>query len=103
MELSYEDSFSFYYISAVTCGLQNGMVSLYSGNVIRTTHVTGTMTDIGVLLGRLLKDTFDGKVKRKGEAFNEIWKLFILLPLIFGFFFGTMIGTKVYERFKRYK
>jgi uncharacterized membrane protein YoaK (UPF0700 family) len=36
---------------AMACGLQNAMASSYCGLLIRTTHVTGVVTDIGVILG----------------------------------------------------
>ncbi len=40
---------------AMACGLQNAMTSSYCGLVIRTTHVTGTVTDIGVMLGHWIR------------------------------------------------
>jgi uncharacterized membrane protein YoaK (UPF0700 family) len=40
---------------ALACGLQNAMSSSYCGLMIRTTHVTGTVTDIGVILGHWLR------------------------------------------------
>ena len=43
------------YLASVGMGLQNGMVSAYSGAVIRTTHVTGILTDLGIYLGHLLR------------------------------------------------
>lgn len=43
------------YLASVAVGLQNGMVSAYSGMVIRTTHVTGIFTDLGIYLGHLLR------------------------------------------------
>ena len=36
-------------------GVQNGIVSAYSGAIIRTTHVTGIFTDLGIYLGHLLR------------------------------------------------
>lgn len=42
-------------LAALACGLQNGMASNYRGMIIRTTHITGTVTDLGVLLGRYLR------------------------------------------------
>jgi len=42
------------YLASMACGLQNGIVTTYSGAVIRTTHVTGIATDIGLILGRSL-------------------------------------------------
>ena len=40
------------FVSAA-CGLQNAMCTSHFGAIIRTTHVTGTMTDIGSTLGRI--------------------------------------------------
>ena len=39
------------YLAATACGLQNAMATTYSGAVIRTTHVTGIITDIGIAVG----------------------------------------------------
>jgi uncharacterized membrane protein YoaK (UPF0700 family) len=52
--LDASDSLGLYFASAAV-GLQNGMVSAYSGMVIRTTHVTGIFTDLGIYLGHLLR------------------------------------------------
>lgn len=43
------------YLASVGMGLQNGMVSAFSGAVVRTTHVTGIFTDMGIYLGHLLR------------------------------------------------
>ncbi len=43
------------YLAAMAFGLQNGKATFYSGVVIRTSHVTGIITDIGVDLGLLLR------------------------------------------------
>ena len=40
---------------AMACGLQNAMTSSYCGLMIRTTHVTGTVTDIGVMIGHWIR------------------------------------------------
>ena len=41
--------------ASAACGVQNAMVSTYSGAVIRTTHVTGIVTDLGLALGHWLR------------------------------------------------
>lgn len=41
--------------ASFACGLQNAMVSTYSGAVIRTTHLTGMFTDVGIILGHALR------------------------------------------------
>lgn len=43
------------YAASCACGLQNAMVSTYSGAVIRTTHVSGMFTDLGIFLGHRLR------------------------------------------------
>ena len=42
------------YAAACACGLQNAMASTYSGTVVRTTHITGMFTDLGIFLGHEL-------------------------------------------------
>jgi uncharacterized membrane protein YoaK (UPF0700 family) len=43
------------YTASCACGLQNAMVSTYSGAVIRTTHLSGMFTDLGLFLGHILR------------------------------------------------
>lgn len=43
------------YAAACACGLQNAMVSAYSGAVVRTTHLSGMFTDLGIFLGHALR------------------------------------------------
>ncbi|MEZ4267731.1 MAG: YoaK family protein [Myxococcota bacterium] len=69
-------------LSAVACGLQNAMAATYYGLVVRTTHVTGMVTDLGVLLGQRL---------RTGET--ETWRAVVLLVLVGGFFLGGIVGA----------
>ncbi|RDI97447.1 DUF1275 domain-containing protein [Dyella solisilvae] len=42
------------YLASAACGLQNAMVSTYSGATFRTTHVSGMFTDLGIYLGQRL-------------------------------------------------
>jgi len=43
------------YFAACACGLQNAMASTYLGLIIRTTHMTGMFTDLGIFLGHTLR------------------------------------------------
>ena len=43
------------YFATCACGLQNAMVSTYSGAVVRTTHLSGMFTDLGIFLGHRLR------------------------------------------------
>lgn len=38
---------------AAACGLQNAMCTSHFGGIVRTSHVTGTVTDLGSILGRI--------------------------------------------------
>jgi uncharacterized membrane protein YoaK (UPF0700 family) len=72
---------AYYYLSAACNGLQNGMTSMYSSNLIRTTHLTGTTTDIGIILGQL------------SRGHNKLaWKLYVLLLLMMSFVLGSILS-----------
>lgn len=43
------------YLASCACGLQNAMVSAYSGTAVRTTHLSGMFTDLGIFLGHALR------------------------------------------------
>ena len=43
------------YFASCACGLQNAMASTFSGSVVRTTHITGMFTDLGIFLGHSLR------------------------------------------------
>lgn len=43
------------YLASCACGLQNAMVSTYSGATLRTTHMTGAITDIGIFMGHMFR------------------------------------------------
>lgn len=44
IENSFPDSITFIWMCTFSCGLQNGLTSKYSGNAVRTTHLTGATT-----------------------------------------------------------
>jgi uncharacterized membrane protein YoaK (UPF0700 family) len=73
---------------AMACGLQNAMTSSYCGLMIRTTHVTGTMTDIGVMLGHWIRHR---RIER--------WKLGFLTTVILSFGAGGWLGAMGDARF----
>jgi uncharacterized membrane protein YoaK (UPF0700 family) len=43
------------YLASIACGLQNAMATSYSGAVIRSTHMTGIVTDIGIACGHAVR------------------------------------------------
>jgi uncharacterized membrane protein YoaK (UPF0700 family) len=69
-------------LASAACGLQNAMTSTYSGAVVRTTHVTGLFTDLGVALG----------LRLRGEAWDRR-RVWLSLALIGGFVVGGVLGA----------
>lgn len=74
--------------TSAACGLQNAMVSTYSGAIVRTTHITGTVTDLGAMIGQYFRG--HGIDKRK---------LGLYLLLIIGFMTGGLVGAIGFLRF----
>ena len=73
-------------LASAACGLQNALATNYSGAVVRTTHLTGIFTDLGLMIGKALKgEPFD---TRKGVMF---------LLIIFGFLLGGITGVILFE------
>lgn len=74
-------------LAAMACGLQNAMATTYSGAVVRTTHVSGMFTDLGIMLGHALRGM---QVARRRLA---------LCVLIISFFFiGGVLGAWLFAR-----
>jgi uncharacterized membrane protein YoaK (UPF0700 family) len=79
-------------IVALLCfimGLQNAIISKISRSVIRTTHVTGISTDIGIELGRYLFSRFH----RNAPVTANAGRLKILLSLLASFLTGSIVGA----------
>ena len=74
------------YLASMACGLQNAMVTTYSGSIIRTTHLSGIFTDLGIMLGNRLR----------GIPLNGR-RLLLFLLLISGFICGGVIGTLLFR------
>lgn len=84
----------FYFFLAGLTGLQNSLSSKYSTNVLRTTHISGSLTDMGLFGGR----------RFLGQTQN-FWKLYVNFFLVISFIAGTitsaylnqyMINTEVF-------
>ncbi len=76
------------YLAALACGLQNAMVSSYSSSTMRTTHMTGMVTDLGIACGHFIR----------GATVD--WFRFRMYGVLFlGFFAGGVAGAIGYERF----
>jgi uncharacterized membrane protein YoaK (UPF0700 family) len=75
------------YFASCACGLQNAMVTTFSGTVVRTTHVSGMWTDLGIFLGHFLRG-------RRPDALRM--KMSFLI--ISGFFCGGVASAVAFAR-----
>jgi uncharacterized membrane protein YoaK (UPF0700 family) len=77
-------------------GLQNSLVTTISNSVVRTTHLTGLFTDLGIELSQL----FFYKLRVQREKLYSSIKL--RLTIISFFFFGGILGAIIYSTVQLY-
>jgi uncharacterized membrane protein YoaK (UPF0700 family) len=75
------------YLASCACGLQNAMVTTYSGSVVRTTHLSGMFTDLGIFIGHAAR----------GLAV-DMRRLRLCLLIISAFLAGGIAGTLAFNR-----
>ena len=83
MLLFHDGSFAGELFASSACGLQNALVATYSGSVIRTTHLTGILSDLGSAFGCFLsgRTVNRGQVKLHGT-------------ILIGFILGALAGAR---------
>ena len=74
-------------------GLQNAMITKVSNAEIRTTHVTGLMTDIGIELGKLLYWNNASQPTSHEKVLVNWRRLRIHVTLVMAFFVGAVVGA----------
>lgn len=80
-----------FHLVSMASGIQNGITSLYSKNLIRSTGFTGTSTDIGIFLGQFLR----------GNRKNT-WKLIVMLCLLLSFWLGGLVSLYATTEFLQF-
>lgn len=75
-------------LAAMACGLQNAMATTYSGALIRTTHLSGMFTDLGIMLGHALRGMALGRRR-----------LALCVSIIVFFFAGGLLGAWLFGRY----
>jgi uncharacterized membrane protein YoaK (UPF0700 family) len=91
-------------ILAYAMGLQNAMLRHTSGTIIRTTHITGVVTDIGIELGAACHNAQKALRQERAltagiDAFWErlgVGRFTFHTLLISAFFLGSLVGTLGY-------
>ncbi|MFZ6820095.1 YoaK family protein [Undibacterium sp. Ji22W] len=74
-------------------GLQNALITKISNAEIRTTHVTGLVTDIGIELGKMLYWNRDLEHNADMKVVVNRQKLRLHLQLVFSFALGAVMGA----------
>lgn len=78
-------------LAGVACGFQNSLASRYRGLVLRTTHLTGLITDFGITLGMNARGF---KIER--------WKLLVPAILTAAYFAGGATSCLVSQKVGHY-
>jgi uncharacterized membrane protein YoaK (UPF0700 family) len=79
------------------CGVQNGTITSVSKSVIRTTHLTGMTTDLGIGLVRIINR------KKIYESFDDEKKATLMrLGIIFFFGLGSVCGGYAFGKMAYY-
>jgi uncharacterized membrane protein YoaK (UPF0700 family) len=77
-------------------GLQNSLVTTISNSTVRTTHLTGLFTDLGIELSQLF---FYKQKEQKDKLYSSIK---LRLTIITFFFLGGLLGGICYSTLKLY-
>lgn len=80
-----QESFYGHFAASAACGIQNALATTYSGAIIRTTHLTGIFTDLGIMMGSVLR----------GEKFDKR-KAILFLLIIAGYIIGSLFGALLF-------
>ncbi|MFZ6754433.1 YoaK family protein [Undibacterium sp. Dicai25W] len=81
-----------------TMGLQNALITKISNAEIRTTHVTGLVTDIGIELGKLVYwNKNKDELHPSAEVAANMDKLRLHLLLVVWFFVGGVLGASAFK------
>jgi uncharacterized membrane protein YoaK (UPF0700 family) len=67
---------------AIAMGMQNSFTTLFFGAFARTTHMTGTTTDLGIEIGRALRGDF-----------RSLWKIPFFITCLIAFTLGNAAGV----------
>ncbi|HCQ13650.1 YoaK family protein [Flavobacterium sp.] len=82
------------YLLLFAMGLQNALVTNISQSVVRTTHLTGLFTDLGIELSQLFFYKKEVELKRLSRNIS------LRLSIIIFFFIGCVLGGLLYETYK---
>jgi len=76
-------------------GMQNSLVSMVSGSVVRTTHLTGTFTDLGIELAQIIQKSDSDRPALKS-------RIRLRATIIFFFMAGALAGAYLFRFYSFY-
>eukprot|EP01125_Pyxidicula_operculata_P022517 TRINITY_DN9247_c0_g1_i1.p1 TRINITY_DN9247_c0_g1~~TRINITY_DN9247_c0_g1_i1.p1 ORF type:complete len:311 (-),score=42.19 TRINITY_DN9247_c0_g1_i1:36-968(-) len=85
----HEYEFYAQFLICLSCGVQNGMTSTYTNNIVRSTHITGMVNDSCMLLGYLLRT--------RELSTWEWWRFLVFVPIWSAFLAGGFVGIGLLE------
>jgi uncharacterized membrane protein YoaK (UPF0700 family) len=77
-------------------GLQNAVITKISGSVVRTTHLTGVITDLGIEMGKLVYWNRPGDTS---PVVADRERMSTLVMLVASFFLGGVLGAAGFKLF----
>ncbi len=84
-------------------GLQNATITRISGGVVRTTHVTGVLTDLGHETAIwALRRREAGQGPPGQGTFASGWRLLLLASIVLSFALGAGVGTFAFDHVPRW-
>lgn len=92
---SEESSYTLLCLMCFICGIQNGTISIVSRSVVRTTHLTGITTDLGLGLVRLMNKSHI-QINEIQERNATLMRLGLIVFFITGSAAGGIIFTKMH-------
>ncbi len=91
--LLYSRDYTLLILLCFVCGIQNGTITTVSKSVIRTTHLTGVTTDLGIGIIRLLN-----RHSLKEGVSTELRPNLMRVGIILFFIIGSVFGGYVFNR-----
>lgn len=97
-------------VTALAClamGLQNATITRISAGVVRTTHMTGVVTDLGIEIARFSLWSLDARANAASRSLRgaarrvadepSARRVALLASLVGSFAFGAALGTLIHE------
>lgn len=89
-----QNSYVLLVLLCLSCGLQNAAITSSSGRSVRTTHLTGLTTDLGLGLARIFAFNL-----KDNQLSSELRANYLRMGSIAAFIFGSAVGALIFINF----